>query len=300
LLGALQQFLAGNVEAANLAEDRGIAANTRGQINTEKGWGNVDPFAIQKFEGEGQRQGIAGDMNTRAQTTHQWAGDDRAQKAAFIEQYLGNLRGAGVGGKDPILGAALGAGNSPEAAQVVQGFISGDRTADRNQADWTTQNTTTSGQQDARNAADNEAALERVIKSGEIQNEGNSEYNNRALELFNAKNSREAQLIEDFIKTGDNSKLPVEMMDNPSLGRRREEHLYNQQQAQVNAEKDALRRQMGNNQGGSSLSTLIQAMLNPKKAAVQGLTAVGTQAAAPIDAVREMIGKELLKAYVPR
>jgi hypothetical protein len=125
LLGSLMDF----VVQSRALQQQGA---TNQYLNQQQGLPtNVDPSAIQNFQGEGQRQQIAGAANSRAQQDQDWRGQDRSDArgsaANIVNSFLQNPEYA----NDPMVGPMLRSGNNPTVADQVLSILGGDRTANR-------------------------------------------------------------------------------------------------------------------------------------------------------------------------
>jgi hypothetical protein len=119
LIGSIMDFI-GQSRALQLD------AGTRNQINQGTGFGpNVDPFQVQKYQGEGQRQQVIGDTNRRANTEQQWQGDDRTSQA----NVMGGLAQNPVIAQDPVLGALVGGGSNAMIGEAVMRMLGNDRSS---------------------------------------------------------------------------------------------------------------------------------------------------------------------------
>jgi len=117
LLGSIMDFI-GQRTAQQL--ERG----TRQQLNGQLGYGeNVDPFSMQKFQGEGQRQNILGQENMRANENQGWMRGDRAA----IGQMAGALGGIDAVSGNPLYAAIQQGATNPAVAQALLGQLFGDK-----------------------------------------------------------------------------------------------------------------------------------------------------------------------------
>lgn len=101
-----------------------VEQGTRGYLGAQAGLPeNVDPFGVQKYQGEGQRQFLAGEDNNRANENQSWMRGDRAQ----IGQLAGSLQGNPVISADPLLSSLAQSGANPAIMQQLLGMLGNDR-----------------------------------------------------------------------------------------------------------------------------------------------------------------------------
>lgn len=198
LLGSIMDFIA---QSRTLQQQGATNQLLNSQANLPY---NVDPFEVQKYQGEGMRQQVMGDQNARAQQQQDWQGQDRQQSqqssAALVNGYLQNPQYAG----DPMLGPLLNSGGTPTVADAVLKILGGDRTQ---QQGFTNQFAL--GEQSAGHQMD----LQRLQNQGSLDVAGF----NRGTQWNNPNQQRmsdEQQLMqavglgrEHYHKTGDRSKL---------------------------------------------------------------------------------------------
>lgn len=202
LLGSIMDFL-------NQRTAQQVEAGTRGYVGGQMGLpNNVDPFKVQGWQGENQRQFIAGDTNRRANVQQGWEGDDR-QAVQGLGRALSAITGVQ---NDPYL-AAMAGNINPAIAQHLLGAMSGDRSAQTELQNRLILGNAQYGQQAARDATMHGYQMEEIGK----QNEGRtgsagskaSLAERQMAEFDAAMNSGDpAALIRYQMKYGDINNIP--------------------------------------------------------------------------------------------
>ena len=178
LLGSIMDFISQNRALQ-------LDAGTRNQINSQTGFGsNVDPFAVQKYQGEGQRQQIAGNMDQRAQTEQNWQGADRQSQA----NTLGGLQGQFA--SDPVMGPLLkNGGSNAMIGETIMRMLGGDRTAAHQQEYANTNAGTDFAYNTSRDATQNKYALEQIKAQMEGRGAGRQSAQSESLGLVQQADS---------------------------------------------------------------------------------------------------------------
>lgn len=262
LIGQIMNFIG---QSRAMALDAG----TRNQLNGQLGYdANVDPFAMQKYAGEGQRQQLAGDANQRAQETQGWIGQDRQSQAAMLQRYANNPQFA----NDPMLGPAVQYGGANAQIGEMIGRLMGSDRAATSQGKVNEQSAATDFQnRTALQQQQNDfvlAQIQKEIDAGKYDRDGTGGANSRD-EL--ARRKQEA--LDVFQRTGDTSafyKLMAEGNEmNPQALEMIKTDKQKAEQAQLEAEKEAKRKRLA--QGGDMGYTAEQQQqLNQTIAPMQG------------------------------
>jgi len=193
LIGSILDFAqrrdAGEVERA-----------TREFLAAQQGLGqNVDPFGVQKFQGEGQRQFLAGEDNSRA-----WNADSRLNEnqgwmrgdRAAVGQMAGAMGQVPGIANDPTLGAILQGASNPAIAGQLLGMLGQDRTSE------TALNNSRmlAGEGNALGTANSAIAHEYRMKEIKAQNAGRGGPS-AAMQMLQEKDKFLAEANEQYRKT---------------------------------------------------------------------------------------------------
>jgi hypothetical protein len=226
LLGSILDFIGQNRQLQ-------LDAGTRNQINGEQGFGpNVDPFAVQKYQGEGQRQTIAGDMNNRAAQDQRWQGDDRTSQ----QNTLGALSQNPVISQDPVLGSLVGNGGSNAMiGQAIMSMLGNDRSSENQMQNWGNQFSVENAAQLARDAMNNNYELGQINAAGQMR--GASAGGKPVID------PRVEAAKKRYIETGDRQELLTLGAYDEQVEQGRQDFLYNTQKQNEQQAAQALLQQ---------------------------------------------------------
>ncbi len=206
-----------------------VDTNTRGMLNDQMGWGNVDPFGVQKFNADELDQRIAGGTYDMQRTNF-----DQTQD--FARNFIQGAQQSPELQNDPYARVLLQSGVNPLAAQGLSGVMQG-------QSQFGLEQTLNKSKEEsalARAQMENDAYLKRTQMELAQRGQAMRDELNFKKDFAQGERNNTIGAIQSFMQNGDLSQaiaagVPTDQLE--ILNNQRAQRL-SEEEARVNKEKE--------------------------------------------------------------